>query len=106
VARINGWKGYIPSVAQEGALLEVFDDAEHDKKIRMGYVRVGPYKGDPGEEYPARRRSGVESHVKSTGRRTRCCNGCYAANLGDVWGSAGGCGRKFLTKRRRKIRAI
>lgn len=58
VARINGWKGYIPSVAQEGASLQVFDDANYAKKIRMGYAG-GALQGRSG-------RDKSRSHANST----------------------------------------
>lgn len=55
VAQNNGWKGYIPSVVEEGASLIVADDAEDGYWIRRGYVRVGTYHGDAAEGYVGKR---------------------------------------------------
>lgn len=49
VARNNGWKGYVPSLVQQGAALTVADDLKGTNLIRKGYVRVGTYKGDSNE---------------------------------------------------------
>jgi hypothetical protein len=44
-ARLNHYKGYIPSERQEGLSLVVRDDSEHNTLIAQGYTRMGDYKG-------------------------------------------------------------
>lgn len=44
-AQVNGYKGYIPSEAREGAHLIVADAAEHSKLVSLGYTRMGDYRG-------------------------------------------------------------
>lgn len=44
-AKLNGYKGFIPSENETGASLIVRDDSEHDELIRRGYERVGDYAG-------------------------------------------------------------
>ena len=39
IARINGWKGYVPSVLREGEQLLIADDADNARLERKGYVR-------------------------------------------------------------------
>lgn len=46
VARNNGWKGYVPTVTQEGTKVIVAEDADSAALLKRGYVRVGDYKGD------------------------------------------------------------
>ena len=55
VAFNNGWKGYVPSVTQEGASIIVRDDLEQADLVKQGYVRIGDYKGDAREDYPGKR---------------------------------------------------
>lgn len=55
VARNNGWKGYVPSVAAPGAKIIVADDTENKRLLLEGYVRVGNYLGDPAENYIGKR---------------------------------------------------
>lgn len=55
VAFNNGWKGYVPSVSQEGASVIVRDDSAEADLLRRGYVRIGDYKGDRWEDYPGKR---------------------------------------------------
>lgn len=45
----NGWKGYVPSVTQEGTTLIVAFDTDFDKLTRRGFERVGDYNGDKNE---------------------------------------------------------
>jgi len=44
--RLNGWKGYAPSVTPRGHELVVKPASEHAKMITSGYIYVGPYRGD------------------------------------------------------------
>ena len=44
-ARINGYKGYIPSDNQLGVSLVVQDDKEGSRLRSMGYTRIGDYVG-------------------------------------------------------------
>lgn len=55
VAENNGWKGYVPSVVQEGASVIVADDSRSAELIRQGYTRIGDYKGDAREAYVGKR---------------------------------------------------
>lgn len=55
VARLNGWKGYVPALVQEGASIIVKDDSEKAALERRGYVRVGTFFGDPAEGYRGER---------------------------------------------------
>lgn len=55
VARNNGWKGYVPSVSEEGHAVIVADDAKHDALVLKGFTRIGDYNGDPREGYRGRR---------------------------------------------------
>jgi len=47
VAQMNGLKGYVPALLQEGASLKVADPEEHEYLVRRGYVKIGTYAGDP-----------------------------------------------------------
>lgn len=49
ITRNNHYKGYVPSENQRGTSLVVLDDAEHNRMISMGYVRVGDYNGSSAE---------------------------------------------------------
>ena len=55
VAENNGLKGYVPSVVQEGSSVIVADDGRSAELIRMGYTRIGDYKGDTREAYVGKR---------------------------------------------------
>lgn len=44
-AKINGYKGYIPSDNQLGVSMIVADDQEGSRLRSMGYVRLGDYRG-------------------------------------------------------------
>ena len=55
VARNNGWKGYVPSVAAPGSSIVVKDNSEHKQMLLEGYTMVGAYKGDPVERYVGKR---------------------------------------------------
>jgi hypothetical protein len=44
-ARMNGYKGYIPSETRVGSDMIIADDGEYTKLITTGYTRVGDYKG-------------------------------------------------------------
>jgi hypothetical protein len=44
-ARINGYKGYIPSEAKGGRVMRVENNIRHEEMLRQGYTRVGDYKG-------------------------------------------------------------
>lgn len=44
-ALLNGYKGYIPSEAQDGVRLIVADNTNHDELIKSGYTRKGNYVG-------------------------------------------------------------
>lgn len=55
VAQNNGWKGYVPSIAQEGSSIIVADDSKFDELTRKGYVRVGTYHGDANEDFGGKR---------------------------------------------------
>lgn len=41
VARINGYKGHIPSVVQQGSSVIVAEDTEFKELKERGYVRIG-----------------------------------------------------------------
>lgn len=45
VARLNGYKGFIPAEIREGATLRVADDSEGPKLASLGYTRIGNYVG-------------------------------------------------------------
>lgn len=45
IALLNGYKGYIPSEAQDGVRLIVADNTNHDELIKSGYTRKGAYVG-------------------------------------------------------------
>jgi hypothetical protein len=66
MARLNGYKGYIPSEKREGALLIVAHDDQHKKLTSLGYVRLGDYKG-----------SGQETGRKGYYFSTVAGNGAY-----------------------------
>ncbi|MRX52052.1 hypothetical protein GI374_16870 [Paracoccus sp. S-4012] len=55
MARNNGWKGYVPSLTQQGSALIVIKDADAEDYIRKGFVRVGDYPSDPNENSRAPR---------------------------------------------------
>ena len=44
-ARLNGWKGHIPSETRDGSRLIVADDREGTKLASLGYTRLGDYRG-------------------------------------------------------------
>ena len=44
-ARLNGYKGYIPSESREGATMMVADDTEFNRLKSLGYTRLGDYQG-------------------------------------------------------------
>ena len=44
-AKINGYKGYIPSDNQLGTSLVVMNDQEYSRLVTMGYQRIGDYEG-------------------------------------------------------------
>jgi hypothetical protein len=44
-ARMNGYKGYIPSETRAGSDLIIADDSEYTKLITTGYTQVGAYEG-------------------------------------------------------------
>ena len=46
-AKVNGYKGYIPSDNQLGTSLVVVSDREYGERIAMGYIRIGDYEGSP-----------------------------------------------------------
>lgn len=48
-ARLNGWKGYIPSEKRDAASLIVADDSEGPRLRALGYTRVGDHKGSAAE---------------------------------------------------------
>jgi len=58
-AELNGWKGYIPSEAKEGATLLVAKESEHTTRRHLGYTKLGDYKGSG-------LTSGKESYFYST----------------------------------------
>jgi hypothetical protein len=45
-ARLNGYKGFIPSERGEGTSLLVADESQQAALVRRGYVRVGSYEGE------------------------------------------------------------
>ena len=49
-ARINHYKGYVPSEVKEGAQLIVADDARTAELIAQGFTRLGTYKGTTAED--------------------------------------------------------
>lgn len=51
VARLNGWKGYAPTVTANGHSLIVRDDSESIELQKLGYERIGTYEGDKNEAY-------------------------------------------------------
>ena len=55
VALFNHYKGYIPSVAQQGGSLLIASDSEHARLIARGYTRVGAYKGSSADRVLGRR---------------------------------------------------
>ena len=61
-ALLNGYKGYIPSEAQDGVRLIVADDTNHDELLKSGYTRKGNYVGS-GVGVEAGRRSYYHSVV-------------------------------------------
>lgn len=65
-AKVNHYKGYIPSERKEGISLLVRDDSEHNTLIAQGYTRMGEYKG-----------AGVETGKKSYYFSTVSGNGTY-----------------------------
>ncbi|MBB1498930.1 hypothetical protein [Paracoccus sp. MC1862] len=60
-AQLNGWKGYVPALLQEGAGLIVADASQHEKLVKRGYVRIGDYPGDAREG-----RSSPRSYYQTT----------------------------------------
>lgn len=48
-ARFNSYKGYIPSLQQEGVSLLVANDTDHADMLSKSYVRVGAYSGSDAE---------------------------------------------------------
>jgi len=55
VAQNNGWKGFIPSVVQEGSQVVVRDIKDDAIMLDRGYVRLGRYYGDQAEGYKGKR---------------------------------------------------
>ena len=45
VPLLNGHKGYIPAEVQDGVQLVLKNDTENANLVKMGYTRVGDYKG-------------------------------------------------------------
>jgi hypothetical protein len=56
-ARLNHYKGYIPSMNQEGLSLVVANDSEFVALSEKSYTRVGNYNGSPAEGARAGRKS-------------------------------------------------
>lgn len=81
-AKLNMYKGYIPSVQQVGSSLIVADDAEHAKLVAKSYVRVADYTGSTAEKNKISR---GYYFLKSTGR-----NVFNQGNLQNVRQTAGG----------------
>lgn len=44
-ARLNGYKGAIPSETRSGVRLIVAADADHNSLVSQGFTRIGDYKG-------------------------------------------------------------
>ncbi len=55
VAEYNSWKGYTPSVRQDGATVVIEDDSKNFDMLELGYVRIGDYVGDAREAYQGKR---------------------------------------------------
>lgn len=68
MARINGWKGYVPALPQEGASLIVTDADRHAHYLRRGYVKIGPCKGDRRENDTGAPRAYYQSTVGGRAR--------------------------------------
>ena len=51
VSKINGWKGYVPSTVQEGAIVIIEDDSKTKELVRLGYTKIGTYHGDSNGNY-------------------------------------------------------
>lgn len=49
VARLNHYKGHLPSEKKQGGSLRIVDDAQHADMVMRGYKRVGPYEGSSAE---------------------------------------------------------
>ena len=49
VARLNHYKGHLPSEKKQGGSLRIADDAQHGDLVMRGYKRVGPYEGSSAE---------------------------------------------------------
>ena len=49
VAKINGYKGYIPSESKEGMEMKIADDSDYSKLVSLGYTRIGDYVGSGAE---------------------------------------------------------
>lgn len=54
-ARLNYYKGYIPTESQQGVRLEVLSDAEYANKVGMSYERIGDYVGSSGDRFTGKR---------------------------------------------------
>jgi hypothetical protein len=48
-ARFNAYKGYVPSLQQEGVSLIVANDIDHADMLSKSYIRVGAYSGSAAE---------------------------------------------------------
>lgn len=110
VARLNGWKGHVPSVAQEGASVIVADDMDEKALVKRGYVRIGTYQGDKSESYKGKRsyyqtsvggkgafRQGVAQTVNETWLGVDAKNGVTLG--GETAGVVGGQKAKRLARR-------
>uniref|UniRef100_A0AAU6W029 RNA polymerase n=1 Tax=Pseudomonas phage Arace01 TaxID=3138526 RepID=A0AAU6W029_9VIRU len=54
LARLNGYKGYIPTQAVSGTSLLVADNSERAKLLSMSYVPVDDYNGSSADPYTGR----------------------------------------------------
>ncbi len=55
IARVNGYKGTIPSSNAQGVQMLVADDREHARLTLLGYTRVGAYVGSSADRSLGRR---------------------------------------------------
>lgn len=65
VARMNGYKGYIPNDGTQGTRLVIEDDSRSEDLLRMGFVRVGDYKAE--SKFSTVRRGYYYTSVKQGG---------------------------------------
>ncbi|WHM52965.1 viron-encapsulated RNA polymerase [Sulfitobacter phage vB_SupP_AX] len=52
VAKLNGYKGYLPNVGGENHRITVALDSEEADMIHRGYRKIAPFTGDVGNSFP------------------------------------------------------